>query len=179
MSRTPSPMCWENLATFFPMSRTVEPGDSADGWTTSKLFSTTAGSFATEDFEVVEGELRRNPDKETEGPISVGVAATFEAPTEAPSGDAENEDGEGDEADVAASDDDEEEEEGKQGRVVVVGTSVFARNNFLRRGSNLDLFLNILNWLSLGRRPHLDSPRRTPTTRRSTFRAPLCRGYFS
>ena len=142
-------------ATFFPMSRTVEPGESADGWTTSKLFSTTAGSFATEDFEVVEGELRRNPDKETEGPISVGVAATFEVPSEAPSGDADNEDdegedneGESDEADVAASDDDDDEEEEKQGRVVVVGTSMFARNNFLGRGSNLDLFLNILNWLS-------------------------------
>ena len=145
-----------NSATFFPMSRTVEPGDSVDDWTASKLFSTTAGSFATEDFEVVEGELRRNPDKETDGPISVGVAATFEVPSEAPSGDAENEDDVEDEdvededvedeADAAANDDDEEEE--KQGRVVVVGTSGFAKNNFLGRGSNLDLFLNILNWLS-------------------------------
>lgn len=146
-----------NAATFFPMSRTVEPGDFVDGWTASKLFSTTAGSFATEDFEVVEGELRRNPDKETEGPISVGVAATFEVPSEAPSGDAENEDAENEDAegeddededaetDAAASDDDAEE---KQGRVVVVGTSGFAKNNFLGRGSNLDLFLNILNWLS-------------------------------
>ena len=140
-------------ATFFPMSRTVEPGDSVDDWTASKLFSTTAGSFATEDFEVVEGELRRNPDKETEGPISVGVAATFEVPSEAPSGDAENKNDEDvededveDEANAAASDDDEEEE--KQGRVVVVGTSGFAKNNFLGRGSNLDLFLNILSWLS-------------------------------
>ena len=95
-------------------------------------------------------ELKRDPDKETEGPISVGVAAVFEVPTEAPSGGTENEDNEDqdDEADAAASDDDEDEEEEKQGRVVVVGTSVFARNNFLRRGSNLDLFLNILNWLS-------------------------------
>ena len=142
----------ENSATFFPMSRTVEPGDSADGWTATKLFSTTAGSFATEDLELVDEELKRNPDKETEGPISVGVAAVFDVPAEAPSGDAENEneddEGENDEADAAASDDDEDEEEEKQGRVVVVGTSVFARNNFLRRGSNLDLFLNILNWLS-------------------------------
>ena len=135
-------------ATFFPMSRTVEPGDSADGWTTSKLFSTTAGSFATEDFEIVDEKLQRNPDKETEGPISVGVAATFDVPAEEPSGDAENEDGEdeGDEPAAAVSDDGEEEE--LQGRVVVVGTSIFARNNFLGRGSNLDLLLNILSWLS-------------------------------
>ncbi len=144
-------------ATFFPMSRTVEPGDSADGWTTTKLFGTTAGSFATEDFEVVDEKLKRNPDEETEGPISIAVAATFDvpgeeseaaaaAPPDDPSDDADDgneDDGEPD-TDAAASDDDEE----RQGRVVVVGTSIFARNSFLGRGSNSDLFLNILSWLS-------------------------------
>ena len=141
-----------NKATFFPMSRTVEPGDSADGWTATRLFSTTAGSFATEG-EFVDEELQRDPDKETEGPISIAVAATFDVPVEEPSGAAENEgdkgnEGEGDEADAALNDDSEDDEDEKQGRVVVVGTSVFARNSSLGRGSNLDLFLNILNWLS-------------------------------
>ncbi len=148
-------------ATFFPMSRTVEPGDSADGWATTKLFGTTAGSFATEDFEVVDEKLKRNPDKETEGPISIAVAATFDVPAEesaaAPDDPNDNDDDNDEDAgnsdkdaaepgtDAAASDDDEEE---RQGRVVVVGTSIFARNSFLGRGSNSDLFLNILSWLS-------------------------------
>jgi ABC-type uncharacterized transport system involved in gliding motility auxiliary subunit len=135
-------------ATFFPMSRTVEPGDSADGWTTTKLFGTTAGSFATEDFEVVDEKLKRNPDKETQGPISIAVAATFDVPGGESGDSADNivtdNDGSGDDA---AADDDAADDE-KQGRVVVIGTSIFARNNFLARGSNSDLFLNILSWLS-------------------------------
>ena len=142
-------------ATFFPMSRTVEPGDSADGWTTAKLFGTTAGSFATEDFEIVDEKLKRNPDQETQGPISIAVAATFDVPAEE-SGDADNDDadngdndnGDNDGAgDDAAVDDDDADDE-KQGRVVVIGTSIFARNNSLGLGSNSDLFLNILSWLS-------------------------------
>ena len=31
---------------------------------------------------------------------------------------------------------------------MVVGTSMFVRNNFIGRGGNVDLFLNMLNWLS-------------------------------
>ena len=34
------------------------------------------------------------------------------------------------------------------GRVVVIGTARFARNYFIGRGGNLDVFLNMLNWLS-------------------------------
>ena len=132
-------------ATFFPMSRTVEPGDSADGWTTAKLFGTTAGSFATEDFEIVDEKLKRNPDQETQGPISIAVAATFDVPAEE-SGDADNGDNDGAGDDAAVDDDDADDE--KQGRVVVIGTSIFARNNSLGLGSNSDLFLNILSWLS-------------------------------
>ena len=138
-----------NSATLFPMSRTVEPGDSVGGWTTTKLFSTTENSFATE-VGIVGEELTRDPDKETEGPISVGVAASFDVPAEEQSDDATIEDdeaeGEADETEPAPSDDEEEEE--LQGRVVVVGTSIFARNNTLGKGGNLDLFLNILSWLS-------------------------------
>ena len=32
--------------------------------------------------------------------------------------------------------------------MVVVGSSVFAHNSFLGRGGNLDLLLNMLNWLT-------------------------------
>ena len=143
-------------ATFFPYTRTVEPGESVDGWEVEKLFSTTSGSFATEKLEIVEEELVRNTEWETEGPISAGVAATYDVPEEAADEDPAGKDGaaEGDE-DEEASDDDADaeddvasEEDAKQGRVVVVGTSGFARNHSLGRGSNLDLLLNIMSWLS-------------------------------
>ncbi len=132
-----------NVATFFPMTRSVEPGESVAGWLVSKLFSTTAGSFATQDLKIENRELRRNADKETEGPISVGVAATHEVPE----GAAAEKPAEGETSEPPAEGSAAQPEK-KQARIVVLGTSLFARNNFLGRGGNLDLFLNILNWLS-------------------------------
>ena len=127
-----------SAATFFPYARTVEPGDPVANWKVDQLFSTTSGSFATEKLEIVDQELVRNSARETEGPISVAVAATHDIPekTEDSESSSENEE-------VIGS-----EESEKQGRVVVIGSSRFARNYSLGRGSNLDLLLNALNWLS-------------------------------
>jgi ABC-type uncharacterized transport system involved in gliding motility auxiliary subunit len=137
------------VATFFPMTRSVEPGDSAAHWTVSKLFSTTAESFATQDLKVTDGELVRDAAKEKQGPISVGVAATYAVPESGDSAqaaaDAEKKDGG---EDAAAKEDNPLDKEKKEGRIVVLGTSQLARNNFLNVGGNVDLFLNILNWLS-------------------------------
>ncbi len=145
----------DGSATFFPYTRTVEPGESVDGWEVDKLFSTTSGSFATEKLDIVDEELVRNPSWETEGPISVGVAATYDVPDETTDEDADDSDDEEGDAEQDASNDEEDaeqdaavEDDAKQGRVVVVGTSGFARNYSLGRGSNVDLLLNILNWLS-------------------------------
>ncbi len=40
------------------------------------------------------------------------------------------------------------DERESQGRLIVVGTSLFAGNGFLRLQANDDLFLNMMNWLS-------------------------------
>ena len=138
-------------ATFFPYARTVQPGESVDGWEVDRLFSTTSGSFATEKLDIVEDELVRNSDWETEGPISVGVAATFDVPDELADDGSEADEGDGEDlSDDDPADEEEtgDDEDAEQGRVVVVGTSGFARNYSLGRGSNLDLLLNILSWLS-------------------------------
>ncbi len=126
-----------NVAAFFPMVRTVVEGTEPDGWSVTELMKTTEGSFATSKLDVVEGELRRDPANETEGPINIVVAAEYDVPDEAPAGD-----------DAEAGAEIAQDEEEKQGRVVVVGTARFARNYFVGRGGNLDVFLNILNWLS-------------------------------
>lgn len=136
-------------ATFFPYTRTVEPGESVANWEVNKLFSTTSGSFATEKLNIVDQELVRNSDWETEGPIPVGVAATYTVPGETTKEAIISEETAG--ATEGNATDDEaaiDEDARKQGRVVVVGTSGFARNYSLGRGSNLDLLLNTLNWLS-------------------------------
>jgi gliding motility-associatede transport system auxiliary component len=140
-----------NVATLFPMTRSVEPGETPPAhWHDTKLFSTTAKSFATSALKVNDGELIRNPAKERQGPIPVGVAATYDVPesdSSAKAADAEKKDGE--KAEIKA---DKEknplDSDKKEGRIVVLGTSRLARNNFLGVGGNLDLFLNTLNWLS-------------------------------
>ncbi len=139
-----------NVATFFPMTRSVEPGDAAANWHVSKLFSTTDKSFATQDLKVKDGELIRDPAKERQGPIPVGVAATYDVPksdTAKAATDAATKGGDSAEA-KAAKKDNPLDSDKKEGRIVVLGTSRLARNNFLGVGGNLDLFLNTLNWLS-------------------------------
>ena len=126
-----------NVAAFFPMVRTVAEGTEPEGWNVSELMKTTEGSFATSKLDVVEGELNRDPANETPGPINIAVAAEYAVPDAAPTDD-----------DAGAGDEISNNEEEKQGRVVVVGTARFARNYFVGRGGNLDVFLNMLNWLS-------------------------------
>ena len=130
-----------NVAALLPMARTVAKAESTGEWTVTELMKTTAASFATTGFEVADGELVRKPDAETPGPINVAVAATMDIPKaeEAPAAETKAEG-----AEIPTAGEDEE----KQARVVVVGSSNFARNAMLGRGGNADLFLNMLSWLS-------------------------------
>ncbi len=134
-----------NTVTLFSMSRGVEAGDAVDGWDVQNLFRSTGGSVATTDYEIGEMEIRPNLDNAREGPITLAVAATHDVP-DAPQDDTGDSSDENDSEGEAEDEDDEEEE--KQARVVVVGTSQFARNASLGRGGNVDLLLNMLNWLS-------------------------------
>ena len=137
-----------NVAAFFPMSRGVEAGDAVGDWDVQNLFSTTSGSVATSDYQIEEGEIRPNLDNAREGPITLGVAATYDVPKADEGGADDSSDGDEGEGETDDDDPAAEEEEEKQGRIVVVGTSLFARNASLGRGGNGDLLLNMLNWLS-------------------------------
>lgn len=130
-----------NVASFFPMARSVKKAASSGDWNVVELMKTTEASFATANLDIKDGELVRHPDAETEGPISLAAAASRTIENAATA-----EDGAGDSQEAEA----ESEAEGgeKEARVVVVGTSRFARNYFIGRGGNLDLFLNMLGWLS-------------------------------
>jgi gliding motility-associatede transport system auxiliary component len=140
-----------NVTTFFPLTRSVEPGEAPSGWTVSKLFNTMPDSFATQELPK-DGKLSRNPDKERKGPICVGVAATYKVPETANKPDTAADAAKpGDEAaadSAAAKKDNPLSDEKKEGRIVVLGTSRLARNNYMGLGGNVDLFLNTLAWLS-------------------------------
>ena len=120
------------MPTLYPLTRSVSAGTAPSGWTVDELVETSAGSFATTAYDA--DEIAFDSDRDREGPINLVVAASYAVPSggSEPAGEGEEE---------AA------EPEDLEGRVVVVGTSRFARNASLGRG-NLDLFLNMVNWLT-------------------------------
>ncbi|MGH9631039.1 MAG: GldG family protein [Bryobacteraceae bacterium] len=65
-------------------------------------------------------EISIDPDRDKRGPFSLAAAGTYNTGTE-----------------------------GKQGRFVVVGSSGWVANNIIGFNGNRDLFLNMLNWLSM------------------------------
>jgi ABC-type uncharacterized transport system involved in gliding motility auxiliary subunit len=115
-----------NIATFFPLTRSVTTTTDAPGWSSVALALTSADAFATSDFVIENGELKLSETAQmTAGPITVAAASSFDIDTP-----------------------EEGAETAPQGRVVVTGTSLFVRNAALARGANRDLLLNSLNWLT-------------------------------
>jgi ABC-type uncharacterized transport system involved in gliding motility auxiliary subunit len=124
------------VATAFPLSRTVETG-SADGVTVEKLLSTSSNSYATEKLDSAEIEIASD---DKEGPFNLAVAGTIAAKGEDDTGDKPEQSGE-DEPEPAETD-------SQEGRFVVVGSSGWVANSILRFNGNRDLVLNMMNWLS-------------------------------
>ena len=73
------------------------------------------------------------------------MAAAHDVPSDTTGSEESSRDNEADAEDSESASDETDE---KESRVVVVGSSRFARNYALGRGGNLDLFLNMMNWLS-------------------------------
>ncbi len=65
----------KNVASLFPLPRSVEPGESKPKTTIEKLFSTSQRSYAVTDFS--SGALKLDPKKDRSGPLSLGVAGTY------------------------------------------------------------------------------------------------------
>lgn len=118
-----------DLVTVFPMAAGLTARPLAP-WQSEPLL-TTAGRAWSETGELA-GEVRLDPGKDVEGPLDVGIALT--RPREsAQSADASP----GAVAQSSATQ-----------RVVVLGDGDFLSNAFLGNGGNLDLGLNLINWLS-------------------------------
>ncbi len=105
----------------------------------SKLFGTSANSYATTN--LASAEIRIDPSKDKKGPFTLAAAGTYN--TGKPN---------------------------NQGRFIVVGDSRWASNSFLRFNGNLDLALNMMNWLSsdedlISIRPKEQEDRRINLTR--------------
>ncbi len=140
-----SPM--ENVATLFPRARSiVRAEETPGGWSVDELFETSESSLAT-DTLIVEGSevLLGGEAGQTEGPINLAVAASYDVPE--PDGTVNDSAADGQDGDEAGTEVEEDEPE-PEGRVVAVGSSGFASNYGIGLGGNQDLFLNMMNWLS-------------------------------
>ncbi len=129
-------------ATGFPISRSLDTKNT-DKTTVTKLFSTSANSFATTNLS--SPEIRIDPNKDKKGPFTLAAAVTYN--TGKPN---------------------------NQGRFVVVGSSRWISNSFLRFNGNRNLMLNMMNWLSsdedlISIRPKEQEDRRISLTQRQFF----------
>jgi gliding motility-associatede transport system auxiliary component len=106
--------------TFFNLARTVAVKDKgkSDPQTT-ELLKTSRRSFTVPNLKTK--EVRYDPAKDQAGPLSLGVAAERKTGTGA---------------------------DAKSARLVVVGNSAFATNQWAGMQRNGDLFVNTINWLA-------------------------------
>jgi ABC-type uncharacterized transport system involved in gliding motility auxiliary subunit len=147
------------VITAYPTARSVRPSTTgASGRSPQTFVESSTASWAESDIQAIlnEREVKLDPGKDLQGPVSVGAAVAVPAPNAPPtSADAE--------ADAPENDAPRPET-----RVAVIGDSDFAANNYLGIQGNRDLFLNVVNWLA--QQENLISIRpRDPEDRRLTL----------
>jgi ABC-type uncharacterized transport system involved in gliding motility auxiliary subunit len=137
----------KEIATAFPIARSLEV-ESADKVTAEKLFSTSDKSYATSNLS--SPEITIDPDKDKQGPLTLGAAGTYNS-----------------------------EKEGAEGRFVVVGSSGWVANNILRFNGNRDLSMNMMNWLSSDEDLISIRPKEPEDRRLTLTRAQMSRVFYS
>lgn len=115
-----------DVLTIFPMAAGVTL-EAQRGWQGDGFLTTTAKSWS--ETGVLEGEISFNETRDIPGPLNIGVSVTRALD----GGDGAKEAGEG---------------QGRQQRVIVIGDGDFLSNAYLGNGGNLNLGMNIVNWLS-------------------------------
>jgi ABC-type uncharacterized transport system involved in gliding motility auxiliary subunit len=120
------------VASFLPMALSVKTTDKMpEGVSAQVLAKTSPNSWLKRDLEELKTELRSegrpllNERLDEKGPVPVAVVAT-----------------------VTLRRDGSPDKEPKKARIVVVGDSDFASNNYLNLSGNRDLFLNTVSWLA-------------------------------
>ena len=115
-----------NLATFFPVARTVEIKDEPTKGNYT-LARTGPSSWAVTDMSALEADrIEFRPGKDRKGPLGIAAVSVLKI---------EKKDKKG-------------EELKKWAKVFVVGDSDFANNTNINLAGNRDFFLNIINWLN-------------------------------
>ncbi len=112
------------VMTFFPMARSVQAlKEASSTFTASPLFKSSESSWGEKNLK--NSEAQYNEGVDIKGPVNLAVVST-----------------------KTVTGDGKSKSYGKEARVVVVGDSDFAMNNYFRKGANGDLFLNMVSWLA-------------------------------
>jgi ABC-type uncharacterized transport system involved in gliding motility auxiliary subunit len=115
-----------NLATFYPLSRSVAVDPANEGTFRFEPFLQTGpNSWLTKQ---VEGDVTIDPQRDKKGPITLGaVVSRQETPSPAEANPADRK---------------------KKMRLVFIGDADFATNSVVRSAGNGDLFQNVVSWLA-------------------------------
>ena len=124
-----------NVLTLFPHARgfLLEPQEN---WNSTVLLSTLPRSWA--EVGEIKGEIEFNQGNDIAGPLIIGAALSRKLSGQSDSSP----------PDAAANNNGGNSQTHKTQRIVVIGNGDFLSNAFLGNGGNLDLGLNIINWLS-------------------------------
>jgi len=131
-----------NTITLFPMACGIEI-DAPEGWVGAPLLESSARSWS--ETGKLEGEVEFNKGSDINGPLTMGIALTRQKIT---NGDEEENNTENN---TETSTEDSLEHNTTNNidqRIVVICDGDFLSNSYLGNGGNLDLGLNIINWLS-------------------------------
>ncbi len=113
-----------NRMTLFPQAGGID-FKKPEGWQGEAILQTVARTWS--ETGKLSGDIAYDKGKDVPGPLTVGIAMNREIKN----------------ADAASGTDNKREQ-----RVVVVGDGDFISNSFLGNGGNLDLGMNMVNWLS-------------------------------
>ncbi len=117
-----------NVATFFPIARSVERINNAKGVEEVKsLVKTSSDSWAETDLEKIrQKEAKYEEGKDKQGPVSLAAVTTVISKEGERGG----------------------KEVTRESQIVVYGDSDFADNSYLNLSGNKDLLMNTINWLA-------------------------------
>ncbi len=133
--------------TLFPIAGGISIGKQGD-WQAQGFLQTLSNTWS--ETSQTQGTITFDAGSDINGPLTIGVALDRDVPTgnENPQQDDTGKSAESAKSDTVEEDSDATPDSGRQQRVVVIGDGDFLSNGFLGLGGNLQLGMNIFNWLS-------------------------------
>ena len=134
--------------TLFPLAGGITIDEDKGDWHAQEFLQTLSNTWS--ETTQTMGQITFDAGKDIKGPLNIGVALDRDINTQKDARDKQDKDDKGDKNDRNTQDKDTGSAVSatRQQRVVVIGDGDFLSNGFLGLGGNLQLGMNIFNWLS-------------------------------